>query len=241
MSIEMTQAELDQKIADAIAAATTDLKGKNTELLGKMKKAQDKVEAEQLAATRATEKATQDALTAEGKHAEVLDRVRKNSETEIDNLRKRAETAEASLITSTKTLRVVMVDNEISKQLVEAGVTDPVLLEAAAAMINPTAEIIDGENDGEQTVQIAGQPVKEFFEGWKEGKGKAFIANGSSGGGSGGESSGGAGDWEAHFKPETANQSKQNELRLSDPEKYNEMRKKYPLQTTTPTSVRGVM
>jgi len=240
MPLELTEEQLQEKIDAGIAAATKGLKEKNEELIGKIKKAQEKADAEAEAKRLAEEKAEQDRLAAEGKHDELLKRVRENAESEIKALKERAEKAEKSLEKATNSLRVMLVDNEISKRLVEAGVTNPDLLEAATALITPKAEIVDGENEGEQVVKIGGAILDDFFKTWKEGKGKAFITNGNSGGGGNGSgnNSGAGNDWEVYFKSESVNLTKQTELQNTDVELYKQLRAKYPLVTSTP--VRGV-
>lgn len=230
---EITEAELATKIAEAVATEVKALKDKNFELIGKLKTIQEKADEEAAAKIALEKKAEEDRLSAEGKHEEVLKMVRTNLEAEVTKWKEKAEVATKASEEDRKNLRVLMVDNELSKRFLEVGVTNPDLLEAATALVAPRAEIVEGE--GGPSVKIGTQDMDAFFKDWKEGKGKAFITNGNTGGGGDGGEGGGGDDWEQYFKPgATFSQSKQVELQKADINRYNEMRKKYPLATETP-------
>ena len=167
--------EVTKEVQDAIDAAveeaTSGLKAKNTELLGKLKKAQqgatidpaehaaleaerDQLKADVAAANKAVTKATKDAEAAIKKAAD-------------------AESYTSKLL----------VDNGLSDALIKAGVTNPVHQKAAKAMLAGQVELVD--ENGAKVARLNTKALADAITDWAgSDEGKHFVtAPDASGGG----------------------------------------------------------
>lgn len=177
MSIDLNDKAVKDAIAAAVAEAveeaTSGLKTKNQELLGKLKKAQqgstiDPADFEALERERDQLKAD---LTAANKATT-------KAATELKAATERAEQAEG--YTSK-----LLVDNGLNEALVKAGVTNPVHQKAAKAMLASQVQIVaDGDN---KVPKVGDKPLADFVKTWADGdEGKHFVtAPNSNGGGAG--------------------------------------------------------
>lgn len=219
------QAAIDKQIQDAVNNATAGLVSKKTELEAKIaKKNQTLADIESQKAAD-LEKAEQSKLESEGKLNELIDRLRTqlaDQKTENDKLVQKLNDDKKKLDVS---LRELIVDNELTKQFMAAGVDEPDLLEAAVALHQNKVDVV--EEDGKMVAVLEGGSISDYVAKWKDGKGKAFITAGSSGGGGKDNDQGGTDEYEIYFKPETRNLTKQNELRNLDAERYATLREKY--------------
>ena len=180
--------DIEARIAKAVEDAVGPLKTKNKELLGKIKKLQadgdgaDPAEVERLEAE--VERLKTDLSTANKS---------------VKDLTKRAETAEKSLADEAGHTQRLIVDGGLTAALTEAGVTNPVMLKAAAAMLR--ANKIDIAVDGDARVaKIGDKSLGDFVKAWAQGdEGKAFVAApGNAGGGArgnGGQGGGAVNPW----------------------------------------------
>lgn len=228
--MELTQEELDKKIADGVEAAVTKatakLVEKNTEVIGKLNKAKQDAKDIEAAKAKEIEDAIQEGLKKDGKHDELINRLTEQHSTSLIALETKLAESNAKELKATGDLRELMIDKGLADQFLAAGVTDPTLLEAAVALSSRNAEIVD-DDDGKPQVMISGANVADFMKEWTEGKGKAFISAGDFGGNAGGTGENKAGDWEVHFKPETENATKQLELKNSNASLFDTLSKKY--------------
>lgn len=215
------------------------IKNKNKELLEKL--AKKKEELEKIEKERADEirKAEEEKLKAEGKFEELIESIRTNSENKIKELEKQITEKDAIITKSKADLNELLVVQGLNTDLLALGVNDPDLLEAAIAIIGPKAKIVETE-DGKLSVEIDGKKKEDFFKTWGETKGKAFISNGSSGGGANNDRQGNTDDYEQYYNPESGklNLTKQLELERKDPERHKELKKKYENSKTLPLSNR---
>lgn len=166
-----------QEFKDALAAAleeqTEGLKAKNTELLGKLKKAQagstiDPADLEAVEKERDQLKA--DLATAKKDAKKIA--------TELEAATKRATDAEG--YTSK-----LLVDNGLTEALVKAGVTNPVHQKAAKAMLAGQVELTD--ENGTKVPMLSGKKLADSITEWAgTDEGKFFVtAPDASGGGAG--------------------------------------------------------
>lgn len=177
MSIDLNDKEVKDAIAAAVAEAveeaTGGLKAKNQELLGKLKKAQqgstiDPADFEAVERERDQLKAD---LTAANKAAA-------KAANELKAANERAEKAEGF---TSNLLR----DNGLNEALVKAGVTNPVHLKAAKAMLASQVQIV-AEGDI-KLPKVGDKPLADFVKTWADGdEGKHFVtAPAGNGGGAG--------------------------------------------------------
>lgn len=172
------KAAIQAAVNAEVAEATEGLKAKNTELLGKLKKAQKDatIDPADHAALQAELDSTQTKL------AEAL-KVAKEATKEVDKIKKQYETE--SLVAHR-----LLVDNGLSTALLEAGVKNPVYQKAAKAMLAGQVVLsADGEN---RVAKVGNKLLKDFVSEWsKSDEGKAFVdapqnqGGGAQGGGTG--------------------------------------------------------
>lgn len=175
--IELTAEELDAKIAEAVDG----LKAKNAELLAEVKKYKkgqtvDPAEVEKLESQIAE---LQGKLTTAEKAAKIATK-------EVDTVRKQLESESAFN-------QRLLVDNGLTDALTKNGVTNPVHLKAAKALL---AQGIKIEADGENRVAKFGdKPLADAIKEWAgSDEGKHFVAApGNAGGGAAGSKSGNGG------------------------------------------------
>lgn len=156
-----------QEVKDAIAAAVADavdgLKTKNTELHGKLKKAQQgqQIDPADLAAVEQERDALKAQLADSTKAAKKL-------ATDAEAANKRAEAAEGS---TTK----LLVENGLNEALAKAGVTNPVHQKAAKAMLAAQVEIAD--DNGNKVARMGDKPLADAIAAWAgTDEGKYFVA-----------------------------------------------------------------
>lgn len=154
--------EVKDAIAAAVAEAVDGLKTKNTELLGKLKKAQQgqQIDPADLAAVEQERDALKAQLADANKAAKKL-------ATEAEAAAKRAEAAEGGM---TK----LLVENGLNDALAKAGVTNPVHQKAAKAMLATQVQIAD--DNGAKVPKVGEKALAEFITEWAgSDEGKHFV------------------------------------------------------------------
>jgi len=172
------QAAIDKMIEDA----TTGLANKNKELLADLKKARKagEITPEQMAEVEAERDRIQGELAAAQKAAK--------------DATKKAETAAAALQAEASFTQSLLIDQGLTAELTKNGVTHPVHLKAAAAMLRATG--IQVVADGDKRIAKAGdKSLDVYVKEWAAGdEGKNFVtAAGNTGGGAPGGSGKGGG------------------------------------------------
>lgn len=175
--MEITEAELKAKIKEAVETATGEVEGlkiKNTELLGKLKKAQ------------------KDATIDPADHAQL--------QTELDDTEaklamalkeakaatKTADDAKKAFEGESKVAHNLLVDNGLSDALIANGVKKASYLKAAKAMLAGQVVLtVDGDK---RIAKVGDKALAEFVKEWTgSDEGKSFVdAPGNVGGGAGG-------------------------------------------------------
>jgi len=166
------------KVNDAVSG----LKDKNTELIGKLKKATTQlngfvdVDLKQLAKDSKTLKALQKKQDeAENNYKKLYGQQTDQHKTDTDKLTSERDTARKEVKTLKKTTK-------LQTALVEHHV-DPVMMQAAEGMLLPEISLTD---EGE--AMVGDKKVTEFIKSWAETDvGKRFVTDGNSGGGAGGD------------------------------------------------------
>jgi len=209
----------DQEIKDMIEEATKELKNKNTELLGKLKKLKQfegiDIKSLQEAADKLKELEDKN-LEEEGKWKEAYDKLKADNQKTIDELNAAKEKIQTDFNNS-------KLKNSVIIGLMGLDVI-PELSEVATASLISQASL----NDAGETV-FGDKDVATFMKEWAESPvGKHFIKSGNSGGGGDGSQ----GDalkttYEPFFKPGTVNSTKQLELKNKDPKLYETLSKQY--------------
>lgn len=178
-TIEITQEELDAKIAEAVDG----LRQKNEQLLGevkKLKKGRD-IDPAEIQALESERDELRSKLTAAEKAAKIATK-------DAETIRKQLE-SEASFN------QRLLVDNGLTEALTKNGVTNPVHLKAAKALLMQGIKVeLDGDN---RVAKMGDKPLTDAITEWASGdEGKHFVAApGNAGGGAagGGAGNGGAG------------------------------------------------
>jgi len=229
--MEISEAELTAKINKAVTDATAPLITKREELMDEVKNLK-KAKKEQDDAIEAERQAK---LTAEGKHAEVLESVRTAHKTQLDGLQTKYDNLNLEKADTVKKLHGEIAKNKLSAAFTKAGVTVPEYLEAALAL-NLSKAVVTEATPGVYTVTVDNMDIDAYVTSWKDGAGKAFISSGISGGGAGNEDTGSSEEYEQYFVPATVNYTKQKELQAKDPKRYGELKKKYTNAEQLPLS-----
>jgi hypothetical protein len=122
------------------------------------------------------------------------DKAAKTATTDADKARKALEAAEG--FTSK-----LLVDNGLTDALTKAGVTNPVHLKAAKALLAAQVQIVaDGDS---KVARVGDKPLADFATAWAKGdEGKHFVAAAQNGGGG----SGGGGGAPTNTQPMTSTQ-----------------------------------
>ena len=130
-SVDLKSQEVQDAIAAAVAEAVDGLKTKNTELLGKLKKAQQgqAIDPSELATVEQERDALKQQLNEATKAAKKL---------AAENDANAKKLADAEGFT-----QKLLVDNGLSEALAKAGVTNPVHIKAAKAMLASQVQIAD--------------------------------------------------------------------------------------------------
>lgn len=176
------KAAIAEAVETAVEEAVEGLKAKNTELLGKLKKAQKDATIDP-----ADHAALQAELTATEAKLATAEKALKTATTEADKIKKAYDN-------ESKVAHNLLVDQGLSTALLEAGVKKASYLKAAKAMLAGQVVLTaDGEN---RVAKVGDKPLAEFVKAWAvSDEGKAFVdAPGNTGGGAhGGGGSGGTG------------------------------------------------
>lgn len=168
--VDLTSDEVKQAIADAITEATEGLKAKNTELLGKLKKAQQ---------GQAIDPADLQAVEAErdelkSKLADANKALTKATKTAEEATKKAADTDAA--------FSKAITESALTEALTAEGVTNPVHLKAAKALLTAAGGLTVVDEDGKRVVKAGDKALADFTKEWASGdEGKHFIVNGSGG------------------------------------------------------------
>lgn len=164
--------------AEEHEAEVTRLNNKNTELLGKLRKARDGDNAEEVNRLETELTETQGKL----RTAESELRTAKRDLATVTSERDTARTAHEA---ESNFARNMIVENGLTAALIEANVA-PEFMEAARAMLAPSVSVkVEGENRN----AVAGdKPVLDYVKEWATSdKGKHFVAASPNGGGATGE------------------------------------------------------
>jgi outer membrane murein-binding lipoprotein Lpp len=178
--IDLNAPEVQAAIEAAVEAATAPMLSKNKELLGELKKAKKGAEI--------------DPQTVADLEAQVEDLQGKLSQSSKDlkAATTTAEKATKALADEQGFTTKLLADNGLTDQLTKAGVTNPVSLKAAKAMLGTQVQIV---TDGDQRVAKVGEKaLADFVTEWaKSDEGKYFVAApGNNGGGAQGGGQGGS-------------------------------------------------
>jgi hypothetical protein len=195
----------DKKIlADAIAEATGKLETKRDELIAELRAARKKGEID----PKDMERLENELDAVKGQLTE--------AQKAAKDATKRAETAEKSLTAEQAATQRLLVDQGLTAALTEAGVTNPVMLKAAAAMLR--GEKIEIATDGESRVaKIGDKLLGDHVKAWAAGdEGKAFVNAPNNGGGGAGGSGGGSGKVNPWAK-DSLNMTEQGKLYTENP------------------------
>ena len=161
-----TIAALEKAVNDAI----TGLQAKNTELLAKLKKAQKDatIDPADHAALQAELDATQAKLAEAVKAA-------KAANAEAEKFKKAYES-------ESKLTHNLLVENGLTDALTKAGVTNPVHLRAAKAMLSGQVQLVaEGDN---RIAKVGDKALADYVGEWAKGEeGKYFVAAQQNGGG----------------------------------------------------------
>jgi hypothetical protein len=189
MAFDVNDPDTKAAVKAAIDEAITGLQAKNTELLGKLKKATKDAQIDP--AEHQALQAELDATTAKLTEAVKL---AKTATTEAEKIKKAYET-------ESKVAHNLLVENGLSSALLEAGVKNPAYQKAAKAMLAGQVVLTaDGEN---RVAKMGDKLLAEAVKAWAvSDEGKAFVdAPTNSGGGAHG---GGNGTPEAKTMARTA-------------------------------------
>ena len=180
MSIDLESPEAKAAIKAAVEEATAALAAKNKELLGELKEARK-------------------GKTINPEDVEKLESRIEELTGQLSEAQKTAKKATTDAEKATKALadaegftQRLLVDNGLTDALTKAGVSNPVHLKAAKALLNGQVQIVaDGDS---KVAKVGDKALAEFIAEWAKGdEGKFFVAapNNTGGGANGG--SGGSG------------------------------------------------
>lgn len=191
------KAILDKAVKDALAAQAEEheteiegLRNKNTELLGKLRKAR----------TEGGNESAGEVERLENELADTQGKLRK-AESDLRTVRRELDTANQELGTTRQTLqteqetsRNEFVQNRLTTELTSANVGSQFLEDVTASLAR---QVTVKEVDGKRQAFVGDKPLGEFIKEWSQGdKGKHYVvAPNNAGGnanGSGGNANGGA-------------------------------------------------
>ncbi len=156
------KAAIAAAVSEAVAEATEGLKAKNTELLGKLKKAQQgqQIDPADLQAVEAE----RDQLKTDLANA---NKALKKANTDLEAANKRADEIDGAYTGSLK-------DGALTEALTKAGVT-PALLKAAKALHGNSLQVVD--ENGSRVVKAGDKSLADFITEWAgSDEGKHFVA-----------------------------------------------------------------
>jgi len=170
MAVDLNDADVKAAIEAAVAEATAGLVAKNQELLGKLKKATKdaQIDPSEHAALQSELDATQ------AKLAEAT-KALKAANTEAEKFKKAYES-------ESKLTHNLLVENGLTDALTKAGVTNPVHLRAAKAMLSGQVQLVaEGDN---RIAKVGDKALADYVGEWAKGEeGKYFVAAQQNGGG----------------------------------------------------------
>jgi len=170
MAFDPNDADVKAAIEAAVAEATAGLVAKNQELLGKLKKATKdaQIDPSEHAALQSELDATQ------AKLAEAT-KALKAANTEAEKFKKAYEN-------ESKLTHNLLVENGLTDALTKAGVTNPVHLRAAKAMLSGQVQLVaEGDN---RIAKVGDKALADYVGEWAKGEeGKYFVAAQQNGGG----------------------------------------------------------
>lgn len=205
-AVDLEDDDVKAAIAAAVDEAVSGLKANNKQLQADLRKAKsqgkdlDPAELERL----------------EGE-VEKLSTQLADANKQLKTATKAAEDATKALTAEQTHTQKLLVENGLVSALTEAGVKDPVMLKAAAAMLRAGNKIeisVDGET---RTAKVGDKVLGDFVKGWAQGdEGKAFVAAPQHGGGgaAGGGKPGGAAN---PFAKDTFDLTAQGKLYTENP------------------------
>ena len=179
--IDLNSPEIKDAIAAAVDAEVKGLKAKNGELIDQIKKLrkQTEIDPADLAAVEEERDALKQQLAEANKAV-------KKATGDLEAANKRAEQAEGSMTS-------LLVDNGLSEALAKAGVTNPVHMKAAKALL--AGQVAVADDNGTKVVKAGDKPLADYITEWAQGdEGKHFVSvpdttGGGSQGGRGGSNS----------------------------------------------------
>jgi hypothetical protein len=170
MAVDLNDADVKKAIEDAVQEATSGLVAKNKELLAKLKTAQrdSQIDPSEHAALQSELDATQ------AKLAEAT-KALKAANTEAEKVKKAYES-------ESKLTHRLLVENGLTDALTKAGVTNPVHLRAAKAMLSGQVQLVaEGDN---RIAKVGDKALADYVGEWAKGEeGKYFVAAQQNGGG----------------------------------------------------------
>lgn len=193
--------------------AVAALAKKNTELLNEKKQLAEKLRAFE-AEKADREKALADAEEEKARKAKDFDTIEKGYK---DKLTK----AEGDGYLWRSKYEALVIDRAMDEAL-DAAKVNPALRKAALALLK-SEHPPELSEDGKATID--GKPISDFVGTWaKTDMGKAFVTNGSSGGGAGGSGNGSGGGGDVNpWDPKSRNLTEQGRLLRADPAKARQM------------------
>lgn len=160
--IDLTSQEVQDAIASAVTEAVDGLKAKNTELLGKLKKAQAGSTIEP-ADLEAAERERDEWKAKAGEAGKALTKAQK----ELEASTKARDELNANF---NNTLR----DSQLTEALAKAGVTNAVHIKAAKALLRDSAQVVD--DNGQRVVKVGDKALSEAITEWAgSDEGKHFV------------------------------------------------------------------
>lgn len=176
MSIDLKAPEVQEAIRQAVEEATAPLIAKRDELLGEVKKARKGQQIDPETVTK-----LEDQIEALKGELTTAQKAAKTATSDAEKARKALEAAEGFT-------QRLLVDNGLTDALTKAGVTNPVHLKAAKALLAGQVQIVaDGDS---KVAKVGEKALADFATEWAKGdEGKFFVAAANNGGG--GSSGGG--------------------------------------------------
>jgi hypothetical protein len=170
MAFDPNDADVKAAIKAAVDEAVAGLQTKNAELLAKLKKATKdaQIDPSEHAALQSELDATQAKLAEAVKAA-------KAANTEAEKVKKAYES-------ESKLTHNLLVENGLTDALTKAGVTNPVHLRAAKAMLSGQVQLVaEGDN---RIAKVGDKALADYVGEWAKGEdGKYFVAAQQNGGG----------------------------------------------------------
>lgn len=163
MSIDLNAPEVQEAIKAAVKEATESLAAKNRELLGELKDAR-----------KGKDIKPEDFEKLESRIEELTGQLSEAQKT-AKTATKEAEKAAKALADAEGFTQRLLVDNGLTDALTKAGVSNPVHLKAAKALLAGQVQIVpDGDN---KVAKVGEKALTDFIGDWAKGdEGKFFVA-----------------------------------------------------------------